>query len=151
MIWYIWRNDPAFWNSKIQFWISKRQLTPRISFCSASAPNLVCYTWPVLCVFKQCSLRRSLSSSYQCPHGSVIKYCQFACSVDKMTCTLGGKEQPSLINYVDCINLQTATGNTIWTKTRLSTVILYPHLPRPSHSSVPSFTMSLVWDRKISL
>ena len=80
MIWYIWTNDPTFWNREIQFWISKPQLTPRISFFSASAPNLVCYTWPVVCVFTKRSLGMSLSSSYQFPHGSVIKFCQFPCS-----------------------------------------------------------------------
>ena len=100
MIWYIWRNDPDFWNREIQFWISKPQLTPRISFFSASAPNLVCYTWPVVCVFTTRSLGRSLSSSYQFPHGSVIKFCQFPCwavfVVSEMTCTLGGKDETAL-------------------------------------------------------
>jgi len=42
----------------------------------------------------------SLSSSYQFPHGSVIKFCQFPCSavfvVDEMTCTLGVKDETDL-------------------------------------------------------
>ena len=100
IIWYIWRNDLAFWNRQIQFWISKPQFTPRISFFFASAPNLVCYTWPVVCVFTKRSLGMSLSSSYQLPHGSVIKFCQFPCSavfvVDEMTCTLRGKDETAL-------------------------------------------------------
>ena len=100
IIWYIWRNDLAFWNRQIQFWISKPQFTPRISFFFASAPNLVCYTWPVVCVFTKRSLGMSLSSSYQFPHGSVIKFCQFPCSavfvVNEMTCTLGGKSETAL-------------------------------------------------------
>jgi len=43
----------------------------------------------------------SLSSSYQFPHGSVIKFCQFPCSalfvVDEMTCTLGEKDEIALL------------------------------------------------------
>ena len=154
MIWYIWRNAPAFWNREIQFWISKPQFTPRISFFFASAPNLVCYTWPVVCVFTKRSLGMNLSSSYQFPHGSVIKFCQFPCSavfvVGEMTCTLGGKDE-TVLYIIRCFTLQTATGNEIWTKTRLGTVIWYHHLTSPSSFLVPSFTMSIVWERKISL
>ena len=70
----------------------EKPLVPRV--------NLVCYTWPVVCGFTQRSLGMSLSSSYQFPHGSVIKFFQFPCSavfvVGEMTCTLGGKDQTAL-------------------------------------------------------
>ena len=93
-------SDPDFWNREIQFWISKPQLTPRISFFFASASNLVCHTWPVVCVFTKRFLGMSLSFSFQFPHGSVIKFYQFPCSavfvVSEMTCTLGGKDETSL-------------------------------------------------------
>ena len=79
-------------------------------------------------------LGMSLSFSYQFPHGSVIKFCQFPCSavfvVGEMTCTLGGKDE-TVLYIIRCFTLQTATGNEIWTKTRLGTVIWYPH-PSPA-------------------
>ena len=122
----------------------KKNLKPKInlswhlkSVFSASAPNLVCYTWPVVCVFTKRSLGMSLSSSYQFSHGSVIKFCQFPCSavfvVNEMTCTLGGKSETALYSLGVSIckqplwmRFEPKQGWALWLGTTTS--------PRPPHS-----------------
>ena len=82
-------------------------------------------------------LAMSLSSSYQFPHGSVIKFCQFPCSavfvVDEMTCTLGGKNEtaPYLLGVSICkqplwMRFEPKQGWALWLGTTTS--------PRPPHS-----------------